>query len=445
MRSATMTGEDQPSPFVGDFQTTFFWVESTSAHSIGRLGLFAIVPFWFGPRNSGQSPRAVWGWDACPIASRLRKENSLELRLGFRRCGFKVHSWGLWKQDGSVGCEAWVNQERREVKREDNMLRSKRVSGLGVVGLSVCFGVSLTHFCSLGDGLVFANGSANGAVVKQESLKRVTEGDVKLVSDGYKFTEGPSVDGEGNVFFTDQPNDRIVKISVDGSVSDFLKPAGRSNGMYFAPDGKLIACADEANELWELDREGKHRVLLKEFQGVRLNGPNDVWLDSNGTIYFTDPYYQRPWWEHKKQPQAKQSVYKVDRNGENLVCVDDALVQPNGIIGDAKKRLLYVADIGDRKTYRYTIGRDGELLDRSVFCQQGSDGMTLDSEGNVYLTGSAGVYVYNPEGELIETIKVPKGWSANVCLGGADRKTLFITASDSVFSVRVRNAGIGSK
>jgi gluconolactonase len=282
---------------------------------------------------------------------------------------------------------------------------------------------------------------------KQESKSpsKVSLADVKLVGDGYKFTEGPTVDPEGNVYFTDQPNDRIVKWSTDGKLTDFLKPAGRSNGMYFAPDGKLLACADNANELWELDSAGQHKVLLKEFEGIRLNGPNDLWVDRNGTIYFTDPYYQRPWWEHKKQPQRKQSLYKSDRDGSNLVCVDDALVQPNGIIGDSDRKLLYVADIGDRKTYRYKISGDGQLLDRQIFCRQGSDGMTIDSEGNLYLTGSAGVYVYNPDGQLIETIAVPKPWTANVCLGGADRKTLFITASDSVYTVPVRYAGIGSK
>lgn len=282
---------------------------------------------------------------------------------------------------------------------------------------------------------------------KQEAKSpgKVSLAEVKLVGDGYKFTEGPTVDSEGNVYFTDQPNDRIVKWSIDGKLADFLKPAGRSNGMYFAPDGKLLSCADEANELWELDSAGQHKVLLKEFEGIKLNGPNDLWVDRNGTIYFTDPYYQRPWWEHKKQPQRKQSLYKADRDGSNLVCVDDALVQPNGIIGDSERKLLYVADIGDRKTYRYKISQDGQLLDRQVFCRQGSDGMTIDSEGNLYLTGSAGVYVYNPDGELIETIAVPKSWTANVCLGGADRKTLFITASDSVYTVPVRYSGIGSK
>jgi gluconolactonase len=273
----------------------------------------------------------------------------------------------------------------------------------------------------------------------------VAEGSVKLVGEGYKFTEGPTVDSEGNVYFTDQPNNRIVLLSIDGTISDFLKPAGRSNGMYFAPDGALIACADEANELWEISRDGKHRVLLSSFDGQKLNGPNDVWLDDNGTIYFTDPYYQRPWWEHKKSPQPKQSVYKVDRDGSNVLCVDDALVQPNGIIGDAKRRLLFVADIGDKKTYRYTIAKDGNLLDRTLFCRQGSDGMTLDAAGNLYLTGSAGVYVYNEAGELIQTIAVPKPWTANVALGGKDRKTLVITASDSVFTIPVKYPGIGSK
>jgi gluconolactonase len=282
---------------------------------------------------------------------------------------------------------------------------------------------------------------------KQDSKSptKVSLGQAELVGDGFKFTEGPTVDSQGNVYFTDQPNDRIVRWTVDGKLSDFLKPAGRSNGMYFAPGGKLLACADEKNELWEIDSLGQHKVLLRDFEGNKLNGPNDLWVDRNGSIYFTDPYYQRPWWEHKKPPQRKQSVYRADPDGSNLICVDDALVQPNGIIGDSDRKLLYVADIGDKKTYRYKISNDGQLLDRQVFCRQGSDGMTIDSQGNVFLTGSAGVYVYSSDGDLIETIAVPKPWTANVCLGGKDRKTLFITASDSVFKVPVRNAGIGAK
>ncbi len=268
---------------------------------------------------------------------------------------------------------------------------------------------------------------------------------VELVSDQFQFTEGPTVDGEGNVFFTDQPNNRIVLWKTDGTVSDFLQPSGRSNGMYFAPDGLLIACADEANQMWEISADGTHKVLFEGFEGKRLNGPNDVWVDTNGTIYFTDPYYQRPWWQHKKSEQKKQSVYKVDRSGSNIICVDDALVQPNGIIGDAKRRVLFVADIGDKKTYKYNIASDGSLLDRQLFCRRGSDGMTLDDQGHLYLTGSEGVYVYNASGDHVQTIRVPESWTANVCLGGKDRRTLFITASDSIYTIRVKHPGIGSK
>ncbi len=278
---------------------------------------------------------------------------------------------------------------------------------------------------------------------QDESSKGIVlDAKVTLVADGFKFTEGPSVDSHGIIYFTDQPNDRILKIDLDGKVSEFLKPAGRSNGTYFAPDGKLIACADEKNEMWEIDLDGTHRVLFSEFEGKPLNGPNDLWIDSNGTIYFTDPYYQRPWWTHQKAPQRKQALYRADRDGANVVQVDDALVQPNGIIGDAKKRILYVADIGDSKTYRYTIADDGSLVDRTLFCKQGSDGMTLDDHGNVYLTGQKGVSVYDDTGKLTQIISIDKSWTANVCFGGADRKTLFITSMDAVYKIRMPNAGL---
>lgn len=277
---------------------------------------------------------------------------------------------------------------------------------------------------------------------------RVTESDsakVTLVADGFKFTEGPTVDSKGNVYFTDQPNDRIMKIDLEGKVTEYLKPAGRANGMYFTAEDKLIACADERNEMWEILSDKTHKVLFSQFDGTNLNGPNDVWIDDNGTIYFTDPYYQRPWWTHKKPPQSRQSVYRADRDGTAVICVDDAVKQPNGIIGDAKKRILYVADIGDSKTYKYKIEKDGSLVDRKLFCNAGSDGMTIDEAGNVYLTGGKGVSVYAESGELVQLIEVPESWSANVCLGGEDRKTLYITSSDSVYSIRVKFAGVGRK
>jgi len=121
--------------------------------------------------------------------------------------------------------------------------------------------------------------------------------------------------------------------------------------------------------------------------------------------------------------------------------MDDALVQPNGIIGDSKRRLVFVADIRDSKTYQYTIANDGSLIDRKLFCSMGSDGMTIDNQGNVYLTGK-GVTVFDKDGKQIEVIAVPESWTANVCIGGKDRKSLYITASDSLYSIRLKVAGL---
>src|ERR1700709_2644348 len=114
-----------------------------------------------------------------------------------------------------------------------------------------------------------------------------------LISKQFSFTEGASVDKKGNVFFTDQPNNKIWEYSTDGKLSVFLDSAGRSNGMYFDKKGNLVTCADEEDQLWAIGPDKKITVLMRDFGGRRLNGPNDLWIDARGGIYFTDPYYQR--------------------------------------------------------------------------------------------------------------------------------------------------------
>ncbi len=257
----------------------------------------------------------------------------------------------------------------------------------------------------------------------------------------FSFTEGPAADKEGNVFFTDQPNDRIVKWSTDGSFSDWLKPAGRSNGTYFDKDGNLITCADEKNELWSISPDKKVTVLVKDFGGKFLNGPNDLWIRPDGNIYFTDPLYKRPYW--KRDPamqQPGQYVYFLDRKDGHVKTVATDLTQPNGIKGTPDGKTLYVADIGAGKTYAYQIESNGDLAQKRLFCSLGSDGMTLDAEGNVYLTGR-GVTVFDPTGKQIHHIDVAEPWTANITFGGKDRKTLFITASKSVYGLQMRVRG----
>jgi gluconolactonase len=297
--------------------------------------------------------------------------------------------------------------------------------------ISVFFVAVHTSFCQP---VVGVNHMDSIKVIKPGAL-------LKQVSKQFSFTEGPAVDKKGNIFFTDQPNDKIWKYNINGKLSLFMDSTGRSNGLYFDKNGDLIACADEKNQLWSITPQKKVTVLLKEFQGHRLNGPNDLWIDPGGGIYFTDPYYQRDYWERKNPEIDGQKVYYLPKGNREAIIVDAELMQPNGIVGTADGKLLYVADIQADKTYRYKISPDGSLTNRTLFINQGSDGMTLDNKGNLYLTGK-GVTVYNNEGQKLGNIPVPSGWTANVCFGGKNLDILFITASESIYTLQMQVKGV---
>lgn len=264
---------------------------------------------------------------------------------------------------------------------------------------------------------------------------------VEKLADGFEFTEGPVPDAHGNVYFTDQPNDRIMKWSVAGELSTFLQPSGRANGLYFDREGYLWACADAENELWRIAPDRTVEVVVRDFAGKRLNGPNDLWIRPDGGLYFTDPFYKRPYWNRGPIEQPCQGVYFLSADRSQLIRVADDLEQPNGIIGTPDGQTLYVADIRGNKTYAYDIQPDGSLNNKRLFCELGSDGMTIDNLGNVYLTGK-GVTVFNAGGQRIRHIPIDAGWTANVCFGGKDLQTLFITAQQNLFALRMRVHGV---
>ena len=257
----------------------------------------------------------------------------------------------------------------------------------------------------------------------------------KLAGD-FQFTEGPTCDTNGNIFFTDQPNDRILEWSVDGKLSTFLQPAGRANGMYFDARGNLIACADGKNELWSIAPDKKTTVLVKDYQGKYLNGPNDVWVAPDGGMYITDPFYKRPWWDHDAMAQDGEQVYYLSPDGKKLARVTNDFKKPNGVTGTPDGKKLFVADIGADRTYAYDIQPDGSLTNKTLFCAKGSDGMTIDERGDLYLCGH-GVTVFDKTGRQIEHIDVLEPWTANVSFGGKDHQTLFITASKSLYSIHL--------
>lgn len=263
---------------------------------------------------------------------------------------------------------------------------------------------------------------------------------LEKLADDFAFTEGPTCDRNGNVFFVDQPNNRIMEWSVDGKLSTFLQPSGHANGMFFDYQGNLIACADEHNQLWSIAPDKSVTVLITNFDGKYLNGPNDVWVAPNGAMYITDPFYRRTWWDHQTMALTNEEVFYLSPDRKTLAMVTEDLKKPNGITGSPDGKYLYVSDIGAGQTWRYDIQPDGRLTHKTFICALGSDGMTMDDQGNLYLTGH-GVTVFDPTGKQIDHIDVKEKWTANVCFGGKDRKTLFITASKSFYSIRTRFAG----
>ncbi len=257
------------------------------------------------------------------------------------------------------------------------------------------------------------------AFYQEDGLIDIIESGAKLekLAGDFRFTEGPSADAKGNVYFTDQPNDRIMMWSISDELSTFMQPSGRSNGLSFDKEGYLWSCADEKNELWRIAPDKKILVIPSKYEEKVLNGPNDLWIHKNGTIYFTDPFYKRAWWDHTAKPQEKQCVYYLSAGHEKIVKIADDLVQPNGIVGTPDGKKLFVADIGANKTWSYTINKE-----------------------NIYLTGK-GVTVFDKTGKQIGNIAVPESWTANVCFGGPDMKSLFITASKGLYRIRVKVKG----
>lgn len=277
---------------------------------------------------------------------------------------------------------------------------------------------------------------------QDQGLNAILADGAKLekVADGFSFTEGPTADKKGDIYFTDQPNNKILIWNEKSGLSTFMEPCGRSNGMAFDRKGNLWTCADDKGELWMITPEKKVEIISTSFDGHRYNGPNDVWIAPDGGIYFSDPFFARNYWEHKTMTQDKQCVYYLKPDHKTVVRIVDDLLQPNGVIGTPDGKTLFIADMQGRKTWSYSINPDGTLTDKKLFCEMGSDGLTIDTDGNLYLAGR-GVTVFDKSGKKIGNIPVPEGWTANICFGGKDFKSLYITASKGLYRIRMKVKG----
>jgi len=269
-----------------------------------------------------------------------------------------------------------------------------------------------------------------------QSKSVVADGaEVKKLAGDFQFTEGPAADAQGNVYFSDIPNNRILKWSVAGKLSTFLENSGGANGLYFDKDGSLLACQGGDRRLVSIAPKGEVTMLADQYEGKKFNSLNDLWIDPKSGVYFTDPRYGG----REGMEQDGEHVYYLTPDRKKVIRVIDDMVRPNGVIGTPNGRRLYVADHGAGKTYAYRINEDGTLSNKQLFAEQGSDGMTLDNRGNVYLTGKT-VAVYNRNGEKVTEIQVPEG-PANVTFGGQNNQTLFITARTSLYSIEMQVKG----
>lgn len=259
---------------------------------------------------------------------------------------------------------------------------------------------------------------------------------VQIVAGDLKFTEGPVDDGQGNLYFSDIPANRIYKYSSDGQLSVFLENSDGCNGNDIDKQGNILSCATRIHSLVSINQAGERTILADSIGGKPFNELNDLWIDPKSGVYFTDPYYGR---KSDSLPQGGQHVFYLSPDRKTIIRVIENLKQPNGLVGTPDCKLLYVGDYAGNETHVYNINDDGTVTHKALFAPLGSDGMTLDSKGNLYITNKA-VVVYNPEGKLLQKIEFPEE-PANVCFGGKDKTTLFVTARTSVYSLKMNVNG----
>lgn len=263
--------------------------------------------------------------------------------------------------------------------------------------------------------------------------------EVEKLRGGFQFTEGPAYDGVDRVLFTDIPENRIYAYDHSkGRVSLFRENTGGANGLMFDQQDRLVMCEGGNRRVTRLEPDGSVTVLAEQWKGKRLNSPNDLVIRENGGIYFTDPRYG----DRSSMEMEVEGVYYISPDGNELRRVVDDLKRPNGLILSRDGRTLYIADHGDDQTWAYDVREDGSLAEKRLFADSGSDGMTLDHRGNVYLT-SGEVLVYNPDGKRIANIDVPEKPS-NLTFGPPGRSTLYITARSGFYRIKT-NVSAGRK
>lgn len=299
--------------------------------------------------------------------------------------------------------------------------------------------------------------------------------DARLKFEGkVAFVEGPSWHPTGNVYFSDIPNERIMRRDRNGEIHVFRTSSGFTNGTCFDLQGRMICCegggAPSKRRVTRLELDGTITVLADSFEGKRINSPNDCTVDAKGRVYFTDPRYRSRAGLEQIDADGREveGVYRIDDVGKVARILSHEVQRPNGIAISPDQKFLYIADnkndkpTDNRKLWRFDLKKDGTVdasSQKLLFdwgSDRGPDGMAIDSKDRLYVTAGfnnpeppaqtankfkAGIYVITSEGKLVQFIPVPTDMITNCAFGDDDLKTLYITAGHKLWSIRTDTAG----
>lgn len=293
----------------------------------------------------------------------------------------------------------------------------------------------------------------NGQAARSPLFFELVDEDAELerLATGFTFTEGPVWNPSGGyLLFSDMPDDVMRRWDPEGGITEVRRPNNKGNGMTYDREGRLLVCEHATSSVVRQEANGSFTTLASHYEGKELNSPNDVVVASDGSIYFTDPTYGRmPVFGVERETELDfRGLYRVTPDGQlQLLAADFA--QPNGLCFSPDEALLYVNDTQQAHIRVFDVQPDGSIANGRLF-REGigtddpadgrPDGMKCDREGNLYVTGPGGIWVLAPDGEHLGTIEVPEK-AANLHWGGTDWQTLFITASTSLYRIRMRAAG----
>lgn len=274
----------------------------------------------------------------------------------------------------------------------------------------------------------------------------ITEGaEMEKLADGFQFTEGPVwIDGEDALYFSDIPASITRRWSAEKGVEVLRSPNDKSNGMFFDHDGKLLVCQHGKRRVVKWSGGEDIEVIVDSFEGKKFNSPNDIVVRKDGMLYFTDPPYglTEAFGEPGEKELDFQGVFRTNPERTEVFLLNDTFFRPNGLAFSPDEKILYVNDSEEFYIKAFDVTESGDLDNERMFAEVPSDekgnpdGMKVDTEGNVYVSGSRGLYVYNPKGEQIDFIEVPEV-IGNFAFGDADKKSIYFTASTSLYRIRV--------